>query len=148
MGRSCEDLRDEVPEARALAVELDLNHSSDPGGLEEIGTCRTCGLIIAQDNDGAWSHQPSVGEIDAGETWLDRNPSNGTGLSGPQEVSGEATNVANVAVRIAADFGTQQDSTVAQRRPWVPFGAPRSASWPANSREAPGQRGGQTPFAM
>jgi len=89
MGRSREDLGDELPEARALAAELDLNHPSDPGGLEEIGTCRTCGLIIAQGDEGVWTHQPSVGEIDAGEAWLDRNLSNGSSPSGPPDAAGE-----------------------------------------------------------
>ena len=89
MGRSREDLGDELPEARALAAELDLNHPSDPGGLEEIGTCRTCGLIIAQGDEGVWTHRPSVGEIDAGEAWLDRNLSNGSSPSGPPDAAGE-----------------------------------------------------------
>jgi hypothetical protein len=72
-----------LPEADALAVELDLNHVPQPGGLEEIGTCRRCGFIIAQGQQGVWRHQPSVGEIDAGEAWLDRNHSNGERRTAP-----------------------------------------------------------------
>ena len=81
--QSGEDEGDELPEARVLAGKLDLNHAPKPGGLKEIGTCRRCGLIIAKDKQGVWSHQPSAGEFDAGEAWIDRNPSNGVGRSEP-----------------------------------------------------------------
>lgn len=90
LGRSGESKGDEVPEARTLAADLDRNHPPEPGGLKEIGTCRRCGLIIAQDDAGVWSHQPSVGEIDAGETWLDRNLISGIGRSGPPDAAGES----------------------------------------------------------
>jgi hypothetical protein len=72
------DQVDQSPEAQDLAGELDLNHAAEPGGLEEIGTCRRCGFIVAQDNQGRWRHQPSVGEIDAGEAWLASNPAAAT----------------------------------------------------------------------
>jgi hypothetical protein len=61
--------------ARELAAELDADHTPEPGALPNIGTCRRCGLLIAQDNQGAWSHQPSVGEIEAGHMWIDRHRS-------------------------------------------------------------------------
>lgn len=64
---------DQVARARVLAGELDLNHAPEPGGLEDIGTCRRCGFIIAEDDQGVWHHWPSVGEIDDGQAWLDRN---------------------------------------------------------------------------
>jgi hypothetical protein len=64
---------DKLPQARALAVEPDLNHAPEPGGLQEIGTCRACGFIIAEDEQGEWHHQPSVAVVDAGQTRLDRN---------------------------------------------------------------------------
>jgi hypothetical protein len=62
-----------LPQARILADELDLDHAPEPGGLEDIGTCRTCGFIIAEDEHGAWRHLASVGEIDAGQACLDRH---------------------------------------------------------------------------
>jgi predicted dinucleotide-binding enzyme len=73
LGRSDEDRGDELPEARARSDELDANHAAEPGGLQGIGTCRTCGMMIAKDQRGVWRHQPSVGEINAGEMWIDRN---------------------------------------------------------------------------
>lgn len=72
--QSQEDEGDELPETRVLADENDRNHAPEPGGRQEIGTCRRCGLIIAQDQRVVSSHQPSVGEFDAGRAWIDRNP--------------------------------------------------------------------------
>ena len=86
LGHPWGDQGDELPEARVLAGELDLNHVPEPGCLQEIGTCRKCGLIIAQDKQGIWSHQPSVGELDAGEAWIDRNPSNGEEGQSPTDL--------------------------------------------------------------
>jgi len=66
-------------EARELAAELDANHAPEPGALPNIGTCRRCGLLVAQDDQGTWSHRPSVGEIDAGHMWIDRHTSTPAG---------------------------------------------------------------------
>ena len=71
-GQSREDQGEVSSGARDLARELDLDHAPEPGGLQQIGTCRRCGMV-AQDKDAMWVHQPSVGEIDAGEEWIDRN---------------------------------------------------------------------------
>jgi hypothetical protein len=79
LGHFWSDERDELPGARVLAGALDLNHPSEPGGLQEIGTCRTCGLIIARDKQGIWSHQPSVEEFGAGQAWIDHHPGSGAG---------------------------------------------------------------------
>jgi hypothetical protein len=73
LGRSDEDRGDALPEARALAAQLDTNHAAEPGGLQDIGTCRRCGMLIATDEQGVWRHRPSVGEIDAGELWINQN---------------------------------------------------------------------------
>jgi hypothetical protein len=83
MGRSRDDPGNELSEARELAGRLDLDHAPDPGGLEEIGTCRTCGLLIARDGRGVWSHQPAVGEIDSAEAWLDHHPGAAAGRPEP-----------------------------------------------------------------
>ncbi len=66
----------ELPEALDLAGDLDGDHAPEPGALQEIGTCRRCGLLIARNTQGVWSHRPSVGELDAGRTWLGRNEAN------------------------------------------------------------------------
>jgi predicted dinucleotide-binding enzyme len=73
LGRADEDRGDELPEAQALSDRLDANHAAEPGGLQGIGTCRTCGMLIAKDQQGVWRHRPSVGEIEAGEMWIGRN---------------------------------------------------------------------------
>jgi hypothetical protein len=62
-----------LPEAREIGHELDADHAAEPGGLMQIGTCRTCGLLIARSRRGTWSHRPSVGEIDAAQSWLLRH---------------------------------------------------------------------------
>lgn len=95
LGNRWECQGDELPEARSLAGRLDLNHAPEPGGLREIGTCRRCGLIIAKDKQGAWSHQPSVGEIDAGEAWISRNPSFGGARSQPSDTGAEGVETSN-----------------------------------------------------
>ena len=80
LAHSTGDEDDQLAEARALAGELDLNHAPEPGALREIGVCRRCGMIVARDKQGRWSHQPSVGELEAGKAWMERNPvDHGTG---------------------------------------------------------------------
>jgi hypothetical protein len=73
LGRADEGRGDALPEAQALSDRLDANHPAEPGGLQGIGTCRICGMLIAKDERGVWLHRPSVGEIDAGEMWIHRN---------------------------------------------------------------------------
>ena len=89
LGLSQRDEGGELAEARALAGELDLNHAPEPGDLQEIGTCRRCGLIIVLDKQGVWSHEPSVGEIDAGGAWINRNPSGGAARPEPSGAGAE-----------------------------------------------------------
>ncbi len=60
-------------EGRELAVRLDSDHAALPGGLQRIGTCRACGLLIAQDEEHTWHHQPAIDEIDAAASWIERN---------------------------------------------------------------------------
>ena len=62
-----------IPVARGVAQALDANHVSEPGDLQEIGTCRACGMLISRNEQGTWSHGASVGEIDAAEVWLNRH---------------------------------------------------------------------------
>jgi hypothetical protein len=79
------------------------------------------------------------GPDDAGTDQVARNPrSNRCALRAPKcqprktpiggRVDREATNVTNVAVRIAIDFGTQQDSTGLNCCPTAPLGALRRTS--------------------
>lgn len=64
---------DERPEAEDIARDLDNNHPADPGELQDIGTCRTCGLLIVRNENGTWSHLPSVDEADQAGRWIDRH---------------------------------------------------------------------------
>jgi predicted dinucleotide-binding enzyme len=89
-GYSWDGQGDQLAEARALAAELDHNHAPEPGGLQEIGTCRKCGLLIARDARGVWSHRPSIGGTDAGEAWIDRNPSGGRDRTTPSHAGADA----------------------------------------------------------
>jgi hypothetical protein len=65
------------PAATKLAVEavrlgelLDANHPAEPGGLQSIGTCRTCGYLIFQAHGNGWRHLPSVEERTTAGRWL------------------------------------------------------------------------------
>ncbi len=57
-------------EAIRLGEALDQNHAAEPGGLQSIGTCRTCGYLIFQAHDNGWRHLPSVEEREHAGRWL------------------------------------------------------------------------------
>ncbi len=74
---SSEQPKPNGPAATKLALEavrlgemLDANHPAEPGGLQSIGTCRTCGYLIFQAGDNEWRHLPSVEERDTAGKWL------------------------------------------------------------------------------
>ena len=62
-----------IPMARGVAQALDANHFPQPGDLQEIGTCRACGMLISRNVQGSWSHDASASKIDAAEVWLSRH---------------------------------------------------------------------------
>jgi hypothetical protein len=71
------DRPEQGPAAGRLALEavrlgemLDANHPADPGGLQSIGTCRTCGYLIFEAHGRTWRHLPSVEERDVAGRWL------------------------------------------------------------------------------
>jgi hypothetical protein len=72
-----DDLRDSRVEAGTKALEavklgtaLDEDHRADPGALRSIGTCRMCGILSYQANDGVWKHVPAIEECDEVDRWI------------------------------------------------------------------------------
>ena len=57
-------------EAIRLGDMLDANHPAEPGGLQSIGTFRTCGYLIFESRDRGWRHLPSVEEREKAGKWL------------------------------------------------------------------------------
>jgi hypothetical protein len=80
---SSEQPKPNGPAATRLALEavrlgemLDANHPAEPGGLQSIGTCRTCGYLIFQAAGNDWRHLPSVEERDTAGRWLAAHQNN------------------------------------------------------------------------
>jgi hypothetical protein len=57
-------------EAVRLGTTLNADHCADPGALQSIGTCRMCGFLSYQANDGNWKHVPAIEEREDAEKWL------------------------------------------------------------------------------
>ncbi len=57
-------------EAVKLGIALDADHRADPGALRSIGTCRMCGILSYQANDGMWKHVPAIEECDEVDYWI------------------------------------------------------------------------------
>jgi hypothetical protein len=57
-------------EAVRLGSTLDADHRADPGALRSIGTCRMCGILSYQANDGVWKHVPAIDECTEVENWI------------------------------------------------------------------------------
>ena len=64
---------DELPQGGGVARDLDSSHCADPGELQDIGTCRTCGLVIGRYQNGTWSHLPSISENYPAGEWLNHH---------------------------------------------------------------------------
>ncbi len=68
--RSRADVGAKALVAVKLGVALNADHRADPGALRSIGTCRMCGILSYQANDGTWKHVPAIEECDEAETWI------------------------------------------------------------------------------
>jgi hypothetical protein len=65
-----EDVGTKALEAVKLGTALDADHRADPGALRSIGTCRMCGILSYQANDGTWKHVPAIEECHEVDTWI------------------------------------------------------------------------------
>jgi hypothetical protein len=57
-------------DAVRLGLSLDADHGPDPGALDSIGTCRICGILSYQANDGTWKHVPAIEECGKVDNWV------------------------------------------------------------------------------
>jgi hypothetical protein len=69
-GASRVDIGTRALTAVRLGSTLNADHSADPGALRSIGTCRICGFLSYQTNDGTWKHVPAVEECEDADQWL------------------------------------------------------------------------------
>jgi hypothetical protein len=68
--RSVLDVGAKALEAVRLGTTLNADHRADPGALRSIGTCRICGILSYQTNDGSWRHVPAIEECDGVDRWI------------------------------------------------------------------------------
>jgi hypothetical protein len=58
-------------EARELGLLLDVDHHGDPGTLQSIATCRSCGIMIYEcSSHDDWRHVPAIEDCEDGSQWI------------------------------------------------------------------------------
>jgi hypothetical protein len=58
-------------EARELGLLLDIDHHGDPGTLQSIATCRSCGIMIYEcSSHDDWRHVPAIEDCKDGSQWI------------------------------------------------------------------------------
>jgi hypothetical protein len=67
---SGEEVGAKALEAVKVGITLNADHRADPGPLRSIGTCRVCGILSYQANDGTWKHVPAIEECEGADAWI------------------------------------------------------------------------------
>jgi hypothetical protein len=70
---SGEEVGAKALEAVKVGMTLNADHRADPGSLRSIGTCRICGILSYQANDGTWKHVPAIEECEGADAWIRRH---------------------------------------------------------------------------